>query len=74
MKLCLSHGNYVLKEKEIRTMEERLLSFSSLAIFRGATAAKITSSCDYLQQVLSSIKVHNVFISNIVSACKKSQY
>lgn len=55
-------------------MEERLLSFSSLAIFRGATAAKITSFCDYLQQVLSSIKVHNVFFSNIVSACKKSQY
>lgn len=55
-------------------MEYWLLAFSSFPILRGATAAKITSCCDYLYQVLSSIKVDNVFVSNIVSACKNTQY
>lgn len=52
-------------------MEYWLLAFSSFAILRGA---KITASCDYLHQVLSSTKADDVFISNIVSACKNSQY
>lgn len=55
-------------------MEHWLLAFSSFAILRGAIAAKITSCCDCLHQVLSSIKVDSVFVSNIVSACKNSQY
>lgn len=55
-------------------MEYWLLAFSSFAILRGATAAKVTSACHYLHQVLSSTKVDNVFISNIVLACKNSQY
>lgn len=55
-------------------MEYWPLAFSSFAILKGATAAKITSFCDYLHQVLSSTKVDNVFISNIVSACKNNQY
>lgn len=55
-------------------MEYWLLAFSSFAILRGTTATKITSSCDYLHQVLCTIKVDNVFVSNIGSACKNSQY
>lgn len=59
-------------------MEYWLLAFSSFtilrALLRGATAAKIISSCDYLHQVLPTIEVANVFINDTVSVCKNSQH
>lgn len=59
-------------------MEYWLLAFSSFtiltALLRGTTVAKIISSYEYPHQVLPTIKAANVFINDIVSACKNSQY